>query len=74
MYHHADPSGPMSVVPDTPEGRSEGTAEIHPFARHVNPHLADLLATLRLDKRYVRGEGCDLYDHAGRRYLGSGTK
>ncbi|MBV8606688.1 MAG: aminotransferase class III-fold pyridoxal phosphate-dependent enzyme [Singulisphaera sp.] len=69
MSHHADPSGPMSVVPDAPEGRPEGTAEIHPFARHVNPHLADLLAALRLDKRYVRGEGCDLYDHAGRRYL-----
>ena len=41
----------------------------HPFTQYVNPHLADLLATLRLDKRFVRGEGSDLFDHAGCRYL-----
>ncbi len=41
----------------------------HPFARCVNPHLADLLSTLWLDKRFVRGEGCELIDDQGRRYL-----
>ena len=40
--------------------------EVHPYARHVNPDLAELLAKLRLDKRYVRGEGCLLFDDAGR--------
>jgi acetylornithine/succinyldiaminopimelate/putrescine aminotransferase/predicted amino acid dehydrogenase len=42
---------------------------VHPYARFVNPYLADLLARLRLDKRFVRGEGCELYDDTGRRYL-----
>ena len=45
------------------------TAESHPFARYVNPHLADLLGRLWLDKRFVRGEGCELIDDDGRRYL-----
>jgi acetylornithine/succinyldiaminopimelate/putrescine aminotransferase/predicted amino acid dehydrogenase len=40
-----------------------------PFARHVNPHLAELLARIHLDTTYVRGEGCELYDDTGRRYL-----
>jgi acetylornithine/succinyldiaminopimelate/putrescine aminotransferase/predicted amino acid dehydrogenase len=44
-------------------------AEWHPFARYVNPHLADLLGRLWLDKRFVRGEGCELIDDHGRRYL-----
>ena len=44
-------------------------AESHPFARCVNPHLADLLGRLWLDKRFVRGEGCELIDEKGRRYL-----
>jgi acetylornithine/succinyldiaminopimelate/putrescine aminotransferase len=36
---------------------------------YINPHLAELLAKLGLDKRFVRGESCELYDEAGRRYL-----
>ena len=43
--------------------------ESHPFARCVNPHLAALLSRLWLDKRFVRGEGCELIDEEGRRYL-----
>ena len=43
--------------------------DVHPYIRHVNPDLADMLARLRLDKRFVRGEGCELFDAAGRRYL-----
>src|SRR5207249_4061092 len=49
-------------------GASEA-ADVHSYARHVNPHLSDLLAKLRLDKRFVRGEGCVLFDESGRRYL-----
>jgi acetylornithine/succinyldiaminopimelate/putrescine aminotransferase/predicted amino acid dehydrogenase len=45
------------------------SAKSHLFARHVNPHLADLLGRLWLDKRFVRGEGCELIDDNGRRYL-----
>jgi acetylornithine/succinyldiaminopimelate/putrescine aminotransferase/predicted amino acid dehydrogenase len=48
---------------------SEPEIEGHPYARCVNPHLADMLAKLWLDKRFVRGEGCELIDDAGRRYL-----
>lgn len=45
------------------------SAEPHLYARHVNPFLADLLGRLKLDKRFVRGQGCYLYDDTGRRYL-----
>jgi acetylornithine/succinyldiaminopimelate/putrescine aminotransferase/predicted amino acid dehydrogenase len=48
---------------------SEEPTVIHPYARHVNPHLSDLLAKLRLDKCFVRGEGCWLIGETGRRYL-----
>ncbi len=40
-----------------------------PWSEHVNPHVARQLRAFRLDKRYVRGEGCHLVDEAGRRYL-----
>ncbi len=42
---------------------------MHPFREFVNPHLGRLLEEVNMDKRYVRGEGCYLYDAAGRRYL-----
>ena len=51
---------------DAPLGESN---DDHPFVRHVNPQMAGLLAKLRLDKRFVRGEGCQLFDPSGRRYL-----
>jgi acetylornithine/succinyldiaminopimelate/putrescine aminotransferase/predicted amino acid dehydrogenase len=51
------------------ESRHEASNDAHPFVRHVNPPMAELLAKLRLDKRFVRGEGCELFDQAGRRYL-----
>ena len=43
--------------------------ESHPFARYVNPHLAELLGRVWLNKRFVRGEGCEIVDEQGRRYL-----
>ncbi len=41
----------------------------HPYARFVNPHLSQLLQTLKLDKEYVQGQGCQLFDRRGRVYL-----
>ena len=41
----------------------------HPFARIVNPPLARLLRQLEMDKRFVRGEGCELIDADGEHYL-----
>jgi len=42
---------------------------MHPYPEFVNPHLGELLETVRLDKRFVRGEGPWLWDSEGRRYL-----
>lgn len=42
---------------------------MHRFTDYVNPFLGDLLSRLDMDKRFVRGEGCWLYDEAGNRYL-----
>ncbi|BAS27611.1 aminotransferase class III-fold pyridoxal phosphate-dependent enzyme [Limnochorda pilosa] len=39
------------------------------FSQFVNPHLGKLLNRLEMDKRFVRGEGCTLWDEAGRRYV-----
>jgi acetylornithine/succinyldiaminopimelate/putrescine aminotransferase/predicted amino acid dehydrogenase len=41
----------------------------HPFGTYVNPPLMALLRAARMDKRYVRGAGCWLWDDAGTRYL-----
>lgn len=42
---------------------------MHRFSQYVNPYLGNLLATINMDKRFVRGEGCYLYDETGRQYL-----
>lgn len=41
----------------------------HPYPNHVNPNLGRLLSQLKMDKIFVRGEGCYLYDDEGRRYI-----
>jgi len=41
----------------------------HPFRDYVNPRLARALSQLSIDKSYVRGQGCYLYDAAGGCYL-----
>jgi acetylornithine/succinyldiaminopimelate/putrescine aminotransferase/predicted amino acid dehydrogenase len=41
----------------------------HPYDSFVNPRLGRALTQLALDKSYVRGEGCYLYDSQGRQYL-----
>jgi ornithine--oxo-acid transaminase len=38
-------------------------------AKYLNPQLAKVIKTIGFDSLYVRGEGCYLYDDAGRRYL-----
>lgn len=42
---------------------------MHPFSEFVNPHLGKLLEAIKLNKRFVRGEGCYLYDDRGNAYL-----
>ncbi len=39
------------------------------FTRYVNPYLGDMLEKIKLDQKYVRGEGCYLYDEEGNCYL-----
>lgn len=39
------------------------------YTRYVNPHLGEMLESIKLDQEYVRGEGCYLYDSCGNRYL-----
>ncbi len=39
------------------------------FTRHVNPYLGDMLESIKLDQKYVRGQGCRLYDDRGNSYL-----
>ncbi|MFZ5825209.1 MAG: aminotransferase class III-fold pyridoxal phosphate-dependent enzyme, partial [Bacillota bacterium] len=42
---------------------------MHSFTAYLNPHLGRLLESINMDKRFVRGEGCYLYDSEGKRYL-----
>jgi len=58
---------PPQVRPEAMHAAEPNAA--HPFARFVNPPLADKLRILRLDKRFQRGSGSFLYDDAGREYL-----
>ncbi len=39
------------------------------FTGYVNPHLGEMLENIKLDQKYVRGEGCHLYDDVGNCYL-----
>lgn len=39
------------------------------FTRYVNPHLGEMLESIKLDQKYVKGEGCYLFDDRGNRYL-----
>src|SRR5256886_2358261 len=41
--------------------------ELH--AEHMNPAFVKMLRTIGFDKKYVRGEGCWLWDEAGEKYL-----
>ncbi len=39
------------------------------YTRFVNPSLGEMLESIKLDQKYVRGEGCHLFDDQGNRYL-----
>ncbi|MBV9661190.1 MAG: aspartate aminotransferase family protein [Acidimicrobiales bacterium] len=39
------------------------------WSRYLNPQMAKVLHSIGLDRNWVRGEGCYLYDDAGARYL-----
>lgn len=54
---------------NTHDERTAGAAGQHPFPRYLNPHLGRLLSQLKMDQSFVRGEGCYLYDQAGKKYL-----
>src|SRR5262245_56132524 len=76
MVDTRSPSAPADVIrlwprllPPPAEPAAEHPPETHPFARCVNPHLAELLGRVWLDKRFVRGEGSELIGEDGRRYL-----
>ncbi len=49
--------------------RGKQTENLHPYAEFVEPVKSELLARVGLDNCYVRGEGCFLFDEAGRRIL-----
>ena len=42
---------------------------MHPFTEYLNPYLGELLQNIALDKAFVRGEGCYLYDSQDNCYL-----
>mgnify|MGYP000862497152 CR=1 FL=1 len=42
---------------------------MHPYLEYINPHLGRRLVQVGLDKRFVRGSGCLLYDADGIEYL-----
>lgn len=50
--------------------QKSGTAATpSPYHRYVNPHLADKLAQLKIDRTFMRAQGAYLFDSEGRRYL-----
>lgn len=42
---------------------------MHLFTEYVNPYLGELIEKTNMDKIFVQGEGCCLYDDKGNRYL-----
>lgn len=43
--------------------------ELHPWAQYCNPDVAILLQSLNLDKEFIKGEGCFLWDKDGIEYV-----
>lgn len=67
---------PPPAPPPTEEARSASPYRNgrlpqrgHSYAQYVNPPLAHLLSHFQMDRRFVRGEGCWLWDDDGERYL-----
>lgn len=49
--------------------QSTGEGSEHPYCQFINPYLAEKLRQLKIDRTFVRGEGCYLYDSEGERYI-----
>jgi acetylornithine/succinyldiaminopimelate/putrescine aminotransferase/acyl-CoA synthetase (AMP-forming)/AMP-acid ligase II/predicted amino acid dehydrogenase/acyl carrier protein len=62
------PSLPQPKLSAIPANGSKPRRE-HPFRTSVNPELGRALSQMAMDKTFVRGEGCWLWDETGRRYL-----
>jgi len=60
---------PRRVRGDAGRPEAHTTPGQHPFRSCVNPELGRALAQMGMDKTFVRGEGCWLWDAEGRRYL-----
>lgn len=55
----------MHKIVDSVRGR----LIMHPYLEYVNPELGNLLTQIGLDKQYLKGEGCYMYDQEGQAYL-----
>jgi acetylornithine/succinyldiaminopimelate/putrescine aminotransferase/predicted amino acid dehydrogenase len=64
LQNRAAVASPMELA-DKPKA----SLAAHPYETYVNPHLGAILRAAGMDKQYVRGEGCYLYDDKGTRYL-----
>ncbi|NLZ29044.1 MAG: aspartate aminotransferase family protein, partial [Firmicutes bacterium] len=42
---------------------------MHSFSKFVNPFLGKMIESIGMDKSFVKGEGCYLYDREGNEYL-----
>ncbi|MCC6696545.1 MAG: aminotransferase class III-fold pyridoxal phosphate-dependent enzyme [Candidatus Hydrogenedentes bacterium] len=66
------PAPPAAITPGPDEDASPVPSIpglSHPYIDHVNPYLGGLLARLEMDKTYLRGEGCRLWDEKGIEYV-----
>lgn len=66
LARYAETGEVLEADPAISGARSDSA---HPFIRHVNPSLGRRMEAVGLAKRFVRGEGCYLYDSDGHRYL-----
>jgi acetylornithine/succinyldiaminopimelate/putrescine aminotransferase len=57
----------MSFIEEKWQQGFQKATEYH--RKHVNPQLADVLRIIGFDKKYVKAEGCKLWDEAGNDYL-----
>lgn len=42
---------------------------MHPYLEYVNPYLGNRLAQFKMDKEFIRADGCCLFDREGNQYL-----
>lgn len=71
VFRGTRPAAPAPAPGASPRSRARAPSGIDAgdYARHVNPDLAALLGTFRLDRTWVRGDGARLWDAEGREAL-----